>query len=141
MLLDVNVLVALAWPNHQFHRVAQRRLERAREPWATCALTQLGFIRLSSNPAVVGISKTPLDAAVLLAQFLRDRQHVYLESLPAPAVSPCLDGFGRILGSKQVTDWYLLSLAEQRGAKFVTFDSRLANLASSTDRIEILGAA
>src|SRR5512137_2417140 len=87
MLLDVNVLVALAWPNHQFHRLARGRLERSREPWATCALTQLGFIRLSSNPAVVGISKTPLEAAALLAQFLRDPQHVYLDSLPAPAAS------------------------------------------------------
>ena len=140
MLLDVNVLVALAWPNHQFHRLARSRLERAREPWATCALTQLGFIRLSSNPAVVGISKTPLEAAALLAQFLRDPQHVYLDSLPAPAASPCLDGFGRILGSKQVTDWYLVSLAAQRGARFITFDFRLTNLAPS-NQIEILGRA
>lgn len=141
LLLDVNVLVALAWPNHQFHALARNRLESARDPWATCALTQLGFIRLSSNPAVVGVSKTPADAAALLARFLEDPHHIYLDALPAPAESPCLEGFVRILGSKQVTDWYLLSLAEQQSARFVTFDSRLAGLARAADAIEILGAS
>ena len=41
LLLDVNVLLALAWPNHQFHVAAIERLERKKERWATCALTQL----------------------------------------------------------------------------------------------------
>jgi hypothetical protein len=27
LLLDVNVLLALAWPNHQFHAAATHRLE------------------------------------------------------------------------------------------------------------------
>ena len=31
LLLDVNVLLALAWPNHQFHATATRRLERSRD--------------------------------------------------------------------------------------------------------------
>jgi predicted nucleic acid-binding protein len=52
LLLDVNVLLALAWPNHQFHAAALRELQPRRGRWATCALTQLGFIRLSSNPAL-----------------------------------------------------------------------------------------
>ncbi len=28
LLLDVNALLALAWPNHQFHRTVLGRLER-----------------------------------------------------------------------------------------------------------------
>ena len=52
-LLDANVLLALAWPNHQFHAAATRAMGRSRGRWATCALTQLGFIRLSSNPAAI----------------------------------------------------------------------------------------
>lgn len=52
ILLDTNVLLALAWPNHQHHGTAQRWFKReAPRGWATCALTQLGFVRLSSNPA------------------------------------------------------------------------------------------
>ena len=84
LLLDINVLLALAWPNHQFHEVATRRLERSRDRWATCALTELGFIRLSSNPVVVGVSQTPADAASLLVSLLKDPGHVYFNSLPSP---------------------------------------------------------
>jgi uncharacterized protein len=83
LLLDVNVLLALAWPNHQFHAAASQRLESSREHWATCALTQLGFIRLSSNPAAVATAKTPAEAARLLSLMVRDPLHVYLKSLRA----------------------------------------------------------
>ena len=107
LLLDVNVLLALAWPNHQFHAGATRRLESSRGRWASCALTQLGFIRLSSNPAAVPAAKTPAEAATLLAAMVKDRQHVYLKVLNAPSGRESLRVFQEILGSKQVTDAYL----------------------------------
>ena len=56
LLLDLNVLLAVAWPNHQFHASANSALSR-KNRWATCALTQLGFIRLSSNPAAIPTAK------------------------------------------------------------------------------------
>jgi predicted nucleic acid-binding protein len=62
VLLDANVLVALAWPNHQFHATATNRLDASGERWATCALTQLGFIQLSTNPHVVGQIVAPRKA-------------------------------------------------------------------------------
>ncbi|MDB6039699.1 MAG: hypothetical protein JWM99_3540 [Verrucomicrobiales bacterium] len=38
-LLDTNVLLALAWPNHQHHAVAHRWFAKHTEQgWATCAL-------------------------------------------------------------------------------------------------------
>ena len=64
LLLDVNVLLALAWPSHQFHAVATRRLDDPEQRWSTCAITQLGFIRLSSNAAAVS---TPVSPAGLRA--------------------------------------------------------------------------
>ena len=140
LLLDVNVLLAVAWPNHQFHAAAVRRLEQSPARWATCALTELGFVRLSSNPAVVGVPKSPAQAAALLAGLVKDSRHLYLESLPSPATKPFLQAFDRILGSKQVTDAYLLSLAEQKDAKLVTFDSRLQPLARARDDVEVLTA-
>jgi len=40
-----------------------RALERRPAPrWATCALTQLGFVRLSSNPKIVEVRKTPAES-------------------------------------------------------------------------------
>ena len=140
LLLDVNVLLALAWPNHQFHPAVLGRLERSREPWATCALTQLGFIRLSSNPAVVGVSKSPAEAAALLRSVVEDPFHVYLESLPAPSHAPVIACFARILGSKQVTDAYLLRLAQHHGATLMSFDRRLQAMAEADGQVEILTA-
>lgn len=129
LLLDVNVLMALAWPNHQFHAEVSELMTEAEQPWATCAITQLGFIRLSSNPAAVGIAKSPADAAALLSLMVQHPQHQYLDSLPAPTSVE----FDRILGSKQVTDAYLVWLAEHHGAKLLTFDSRLKGLGASCD--------
>jgi hypothetical protein len=138
LLLDVNVLLALAWPNHQFHAAATRRLEASKERWATCALTQLGFIRLSSNPAAVVAAKTPGEAATLLAAMVQDSLHVYLKSLRAPSDQESIRVFEKILGSKQVTDAYLLSLARQHKAKLLTFDARLKALSSNEKEIEVL---
>lgn len=140
LLLDVNVLLALAWPNHQFHAAARKRLYGSRDRWATCALTQLGFIRISSNPAAVGTAKSPAEAAQLLTVMTSDRLHVYLEALPAPVSRAFLGSFEAILGSQQVTDAYLSSLARTRKATLVTFDTRLAALSGSAAEVEILSA-
>src|SRR5438270_724025 len=121
-LLDVNVLLALAWPNHQFHDAATRRFRSKEERWATCALTQLGFIRLSCNAAVVSSARTPGEAASLLSAMISDRAHVYLSQTPSP-LGICK--FGTILGSAQVTDVYLIMLAAAHRASFITFDNRL----------------
>src|SRR5689334_18268084 len=121
LLLDLNVLLAIAWPNHQFHVTARHRLEPATARWATCALTELGFIRLSSNPAAVSPAVTPAQAAAMLAAMVSDPWHVYLEVLPSPVGTR--SALTSILGSKQVTDAYLLTLARRHEATFVTFDS------------------
>ena len=138
LLLDVNVLLALAWPNHQFHTAATQRLESSGERWATCALTQLGFIRISSNPAALATAKTPAEAARLLGAMVRDPLHVYLRSLRAPSDGRSIRVFERVLGSKQVTDAYLISLARQHKAKLMTFDARLKAATRSGEEIELV---
>ena len=104
--------------------------------WATCALTQLGFVRLSSNPAIVGVRKTPSEALGLLSEMVHDARHVYLDPLPAlPAVAP---HFQRLLGHQQVTDAYLLAVAEASGAKLLTLDRRILPPATTRALIEML---
>ncbi|MGA3041144.1 MAG: hypothetical protein ABSF54_10200 [Bryobacteraceae bacterium] len=61
--------------------------------WATCALTQLGFIRLSSSPAVVPRARRPAEAAALLSAMVQDRLHVFLEALPSPMGAGFRRGF------------------------------------------------
>ena len=75
LLLDVNVLVAIAWPNHQFHTAAMETLEASQDQWATCAPTQLGFIRLSSNRAAIPTAKSPAEAASVMEAMTADPLH------------------------------------------------------------------
>lgn len=138
LLPDVNVLLAIAWPNHQFHLAAIEAMS-SRKRWATCALTQLGFIRLSSNPTAIATAKSPREAAGLLARLVADSLHTYLEGLPAPASEDWRDAFAGLLGHQQVTDAYLLRLAAVNNAVLVTFDRRLKSLAGGQPRVIVLG--
>jgi hypothetical protein len=82
-LLDTNALLALAWPNHQFHGVVVRRLARSLvSGWATCLLTELGFIRLSLNPAIVDVRKPPAEVLDVLSRLTDDEHHAYVDVLP-----------------------------------------------------------
>ena len=140
VLLDVNVLLALAWPNHQFHAVARNRLNGSGDLWGTCALTELGFIRLSTNPHAVGHSVSPKKASSLLAAMVSDSKHFFIESLPSPVAPPHLQDFNRVLGAKQLTDLYLLRVAASASARFLTFDRKLDELARDMCQVEVVGS-
>jgi toxin-antitoxin system PIN domain toxin len=139
LLLDVNALMALGWPNHQFHGVVVDRLEQQRTArWATCALTQLGFVRLSSNPAIVDVRKTPAEALAALAGPVADLQHYYLKPMSAPVDIP--RAFRRLLGHQQVTDAYLLAVAAVNDSVLLTLDQRLVPPSDMRRHLEVLTA-
>src|SRR5690348_6329601 len=61
--LDVNVLVALSWPEHEAFARSHRWFARhAAAGWATCPITQAGFVRVVSNPAFSMLTITPREA-------------------------------------------------------------------------------
>jgi toxin-antitoxin system PIN domain toxin len=80
-LLDVNVLVALGWPSHQHHASAHRWFSSAaaggQGGWATCPLTQCGFVRISTNPKAVGAALTPAQAVAAIARMTTHERHVF----------------------------------------------------------------
>jgi toxin-antitoxin system PIN domain toxin len=133
----VNCLLALAWPNHQFHAPVVARLERRPlTRWATCALTQLGFVRLSSDPTIVGLRQTPAEVLALLGELARDARHMYLEALPPlPRVA---SHFRRLLGHQQVTDAYLVAIAESHEATLLTLDRRIVLPGASRHPVEVV---
>ena len=120
-LLDVNVLLALTWPSHEFHAAAHRWWTESSKRWATCAITELGFIRLSSNPGFTRDAVTPYEAATLLERLVAMERHEYWSELPHLS----REDFRRMTGHKQVTDFYLTKLATLHKAKVATFDSRI----------------
>jgi toxin-antitoxin system PIN domain toxin len=137
LLLDVNALMALAWPNHQFHTAVLKRLEQRPAPsWATCALTQLGFVRLSSNPVIVEVRKRPAEAIALLADLIRHPRHLYLEALPE--LPHAASFFHHLLGHQQVTDAYLLAVATANGATLLTIDHRIVLPSGTGAHIEVI---
>ncbi|OFX28385.1 MAG: hypothetical protein A2Z07_12650 [Armatimonadetes bacterium RBG_16_67_12] len=131
-LLDLNILTALLWPAHEHHEAAHRWFRaRANAHWATCPLTQLGFVRIASTPAFSRDALTPAEAVALLAKNLKHPAHEFwTESLQVPAavrgMEPGLHGY------RQLTDAYLLALAGRRKGVLATFDRGLRTLAGDT---------
>ena len=133
-LLDVNVLVALAWPNHVHHAAARGWFEEHREDgWATCPLTEAGFVRVSSNPSVVRHTVTPLDAIGVLEKLTRLESHAFWPLDQSIVHLPQSIGV-RLQGYRQITDAVLLAAAMQRSGQLATLDKGMEGLVQESER-------
>jgi hypothetical protein len=127
-LLDVNVLLALAWPHHVHHGAAREWFAAHRSAgWATCPFTQAAFVRLSSQPAAVKVAVTVQDAIRTLEIAVAAAEHVFwpLEH-GIPEILPEIRT--RVMGHRQLTEAWLLDLAIRRRGKLATLDQRVENL-------------
>jgi len=118
-LLDVNALVALAWDSH-IHHAATREwfAANAGAGWATCPLTESGFVRVSSNPIVLPSAIGVEDARGVLASLRAAGRHRFL----VDDVSMTDGDVPPLVAHRQVTDAHLLMLARRHGIRLVTFD-------------------
>lgn len=133
-LLDLNLLLALAWPSHVHHDPAHAWFEREASPgWATCPLTQLGFVRLSSNPAFTSDAVSPTAALSLLRDITAMHDHEFWSD-DVDCVSPAFLAGTQIAGHRQVTDAYLLSLARAGSGCLATLDRRMSRMLPRSDR-------
>lgn len=121
-LLDVNVLLALAWSNHEQHQAAHAWCARQRRfRWASCPSTQSAFLRISMQPAIVKRNLSGAEALELLGQNLKRPGHEFWAE--DRSLDEVLGLFGaRLVGHQQVTDACLLSLAIRHKGKLATFD-------------------
>jgi hypothetical protein len=119
-LFDVNLLLALFDPGHEHHQIAHQWYGGKRS-WASCAITENGFIRIASSPAYPGGVTSPAAVAEKLRGFIDASDHAFWEDRLS-----LLDGavfrLDHIKSARQVTDVYLLGLAAQRGGKLATLD-------------------
>lgn len=121
-LLDVNVLVALFHAEHEHHEIAHDWFAgHRRDGWATCPLTENGFIRLLSNPATLPVRLRPSELTDSLRKFCASGHHIFWPdsiSLRDPKIFNA-----SFVGShRQLTDVYLLGLAKKMGGRLATFD-------------------
>ncbi len=120
-LLDVNVLLALMDSDHIHHRPALAWWRRERDNgWASCALTQNGFVRIVCQGNYPG-RPTAAQAVEQLRLQLAESAHEFWPDDISIADDGLIDRM-RILGPKQITDVYLLALAVKKGGRLVTFD-------------------
>ncbi len=130
-LLDVNTLIALMWPAHEFHEAAQRWFKKsAQRGWATCPFTEVAFARIVSNPAFSRDAVTPGEAFNLLSASLQHQHHrFWKDDIP---LAQAVDTFrSKVVGHRQVTDSYLLGLALRNKASLATFDDGVLSLLGS----------
>jgi len=117
-LLDVNVLIAAIWSTHESHIHANEWLQ-GRE-LATCAITELGFLRISTHPRA--LNSDMASARKLLESFLHQNSVKFL-----PIDLPALQS--RAPNSDSVTDLFLAEFAHSKGCRFATLDRRIRHSA------------
>jgi hypothetical protein len=114
-LLDVNLLLACAWQSHVHHGEARSWLEKQRT-FATCPITQLGFLRVSLSP---GYRAAASDALAALEDITQRKAARFLaEGIPANRL-PVIESHS------DATDAYLITLAQHHKLKLATLDDAL----------------
>jgi toxin-antitoxin system PIN domain toxin len=121
-LFDVNALLALFDEAHPFHRPARAWWHNGQASgWATCPLTQNGFVRIMSQPRYLQ-RRSPVEALTALRRGFDQPDHEFWPD-DLSIADPALFDHSRILGPNQITDVYLLGLAVKNGGRLVTFDA------------------
>ena len=131
-LLDVNVLLALSLPTHQHHLAATEWFDDADFDWATTPITETGYVRLMTNPRVVGYSIAAAQAIDALRSMGEAPGHVFVPD-DTSLTDPVID-LGPLAGTKQVTDFHLLNLAAVNSLRLATFDGALLRTTAVPDR-------
>jgi uncharacterized protein len=121
-LLDVNALLALGFREHEFH--ARTALWVAALPseteLATCAITELGFVRVLAQAPQYQISIE--QSCALLGKLKASRKRPFrflannlgVDRLPKWAK-----------GGRQITDAHLAELAREHGGRLATLDAKI----------------
>lgn len=125
-LLDVNTLIALAWPNHSHHEAAHKWFANWKSGWATTPFTEVGFVRVSSNSAVLPFAARPVDAIEHLGRLRSMPKHTFWPDSVEGVVGTSLTST-RLFGHQQVTDAHLVALAIANDGTVATFDKAMTS--------------
>jgi len=119
-LLDSNVVIALTFTGHLHHERALRWFLAECQAFATCPITQGSLVRY-------GLRQVPGDpewSKGLLRKITSHKHHTFW---PDSLSFDDLEMRG-VVGHSQVTDAYLVGLAEHHGGKLATFDEALTTV-------------
>ena len=125
-LLDINVLIARQDADHQHHESVARWMHaQSGSGWATCPITENGFVRILGQPTYPGWPGTPQLSATALRQLIETIPgHEFLPD-EVSILDPGLAASFKDVAAREVTDLYLLALAVHHGVRFATMDARI----------------
>lgn len=123
--------LGLAFQRHVHHAAAVAWFGTAPGPCVFCRFTQAGFLRLASNPSVLGPAAVPLaDAWRAYDSFVADPRVVFADEPAGIEAVWRSNTRGLAFSPKIWTDAYLAAFAELAGFEVVTFDQGFARYAS-----------
>jgi toxin-antitoxin system PIN domain toxin len=112
VLPDVNLLLAFGWRSHPDHQQCRSWIVGLPR-FITCAITELGFLRVSMSPAYRASYE---DASRVLESLTRLRTASFLNcDLPVSQIAP-------VTNYKDTTDCYLVELARKHSLRLATLD-------------------
>ena len=122
-LLDINLLLALTDPMHVHHEPSHQWFAgKGQQAWATCPLTENGFIRIASHPNYPNRpGEVPAVFSILSRVCESPGHHFWTEDL---SILEILEP-DAIITHAQITDVYLLGLAVRKRGKLATLDQRI----------------
>lgn len=112
VLPDVNLLLAYGWRSHALHTECRSWLASLPK-FATCAITELGFLRVSMSPAY---RASHADASKVLKSLTERRTSTFFDCELSS------DSIPSVVSHKDITDSYLVELARHRSCKLATLD-------------------
>lgn len=120
-LCDVNVLIALFDASHVHHEIAHDWFaDDGASGWATCAITENGFLRILGNPRL-GVTETRDVLLASLRAFCSMPSHTYWTESVSLRDATLFDDTV-LVSYRHLTDIYLLGLAVRMDGRLATFD-------------------
>jgi toxin-antitoxin system PIN domain toxin len=128
-LLDINILLGIVWSDQQAHStVFPWFQEIGRNNFATCGITQSGFVRISASAKFSDHPVSIKEALHALSVLTEMPGHSFWKTEIGirEATTPFVD---KLFGPLQLTDAYLLGMAVANDGILVTRDRGIAQLA------------
>jgi toxin-antitoxin system PIN domain toxin len=126
-LVDVNVWLAMAFQRHVSHAAAIAWFRTAVTPCCFCRLTQIGFLRVASNPSFMGPAAVSMaDAWRAYDALFADPNVGYLEEPAGVEKKFRALTQSTSFSPKAWNDAYLAAFSELAGITVVTFDKGFA---------------
>jgi uncharacterized protein len=136
-LMDVNVLIARLFEDHEHHSAARRWFDTPGLQWALCPWTEAGFLRYATRPGRISMGE-----ATGILNSLKQQPGCHYHPVTRDWQTLTKPFFNRLHGHNQVTDAWLLGLAIVDRLVLVTFDRAILHLAGEySQHVLVLNAA